>query len=275
MLDQIAVQAQFCRVAKSYDASSVLQRHIAEELIDRLDFFGPVEDTLLDLGSATGYLGRCARRKFPRVSVVEVDMITAMAIESSKANPLVKAVISLPEKLALADESMPLVLSNLLLHWCDVGSVFSEVARVLQIGGSFFFSTLGPDTLLELRSAWDQVDSFPHVHDFVDMHDLGDALVMAGLSEPVLDIDRLHVTYQNVSNVIDELRSIGATNVRRDRRRTWTGKNRYIRFLSACEAFFDQGGRLPTTWEVIYGVATKDRAALGSTIPVVTGSERA
>jgi len=178
-------------------------------------------------------------------------------------------VIAAAEKLALAKESVPLVLSNLLLHWCDVGAVFFEVARVLEIGGTFLFSTLGPDTLMELRAAWAEVDDYPHVHAFIDMHDLGDALVMAGFSEPVLDTDRVSVTYKGVPQLVEELRRAGGANARSDRRRTWIGKERYRRFVAAYETFREQD-RLASTWEVIYGLATKDRATAERGIPVVT-----
>ena len=197
-LDERAIQRQFTRVAATYDSASLLQKKIADELIDRIELVGPAPDTLLDLGSGTGYLGRRAMEKFPALSVITIDRATAMASKSSSFDPRASTVIAAAEKLALPQESVPLVLSNLLLHWCDVNAVFLEVARVLEVGGAFLFSTLGPDTLMELRAAWAEVDDYPHVHEFIDMHNLGDALVAAGFSEPVLDTDRVIVTYKDV-----------------------------------------------------------------------------
>jgi len=268
-LDERAIQRQFARIAATYDSASQLQQEIADELIDRIELVCPAPDTLLDLGSGTGYLGRRAREKFPALSVIAIDRVAAMANESSSADPGARTVIAAAEKLALAKESVPLVLSNLLLHWCDVGAVFFEVARILEIGGTFLFSTLGPDTLMELRAAWAEVDDYPHVHAFIDMHDLGDALVMAGFSEPVLDTDRVSVTYKGVPQLVEELRRAGGANARSDRRRTWIGKERYRRFVAAYETFREQD-RLASTWEVIYGLATKDRATAERGIPVVT-----
>jgi malonyl-CoA O-methyltransferase len=268
-LDGRAIQRQFMRVAGTYDSASLLQKKIADELIDRVELVSSEPDTLLDLGSGTGYLGRRAIEKFPALSVITIDRVTAMANESSSADPGARTVIAAAENLALAQESVPLVMSNMLLHWCDVSAVFFEVARVLEIGGAFLFSTLGPDTLMELRAAWAEVDDYSHVHEFVDMHNLGDALVMAGFSEPVLDTDRIRVTYKDVPGLVAELRHVGGANVRLDRRKTCTGKERYHRFVDAYEAFREQG-RLVSTWEVIYGLATKDRATAEQSIPVVT-----
>jgi malonyl-CoA O-methyltransferase len=268
-LDERALHRQFTRAAAKYDSASLLQQKIADELIDRIELVSPDPDTLLDLGSGTGYLGRRANEKFPALSVIAIDWVAAMANETSSAEPGTRTVIAAAEKLALGSETVPLVLSNLLLHWCDVGAVFLEVARVLEIGGTFLFSTFGPDTLKELRAAWAEVDDYPHVHEFIDMHDMGDALVAAGFSEPVLDTDRVSVTYKDVSQLVNELRCVGGANARLDRRRTCTGKERYRRFADAYEAFRVEG-RLASTWEVIYGLATKDRATADQSIPVVT-----
>jgi malonyl-CoA O-methyltransferase len=270
-LDERSIQRQFARVAVTYDSASLLQKKIADELIDRIELVCPAPEMLLDLGSGTGYLGHRAMEKFPALSVITIDRVTAMATESASVNPGARTVIAAAEKLALGQESVPLVLSNLLLHWCDVGAVFFEVARVLEIGGTFLFSTLGPDTLMELRAAWAEVDDYPHVHEFIDMHNLGDALVRAGFSEPVLDTDRTSVTYKDVPQLVDELRYAGGANARLDRRRACTGKIRYRQFVGAYEAFREQG-RLPSTWEVIYGLATKDRATAKQSIPVITRS---
>ena len=268
-LDERAIQRQFTRVAATYDSASLLQKKIADELIDRIELVCPAPDILLDLGSGTGYLGHRAMEEFPALSVIAVDRVTAMANESANANLGARTVIASAEKLALGQESVPLVLSNLLLHWCNVGAVFFEVARVLEVGGTFLFSTLGPDTLMELRAAWAEVDDYPHVHEFIDMHNLGDALVTAGFSEPVLDTDRVSMTYKDVPQLVDELRHAGGANVRLDRRRACTGKQRYRRFVAAYEAFREQGRRV-STGEVIYGLATKDRATAEQSIPVVT-----
>ena len=273
MLDPKAIQNQFFRVAKSYDAASSLQRQVAEELIDRVELVRPTEEFLLDLGSATGHLGRSAKEKFPNMSIVEIDLSLAMAVESSTANASATTLVSSAEMLALSTESAPLVVSNMLLHWCDLGSVLAEVSRVLQVGGSFLFSTLGPDSLFEMRSAWAEVDTFAHVHDFLDMHNLGDALITAGFSEPVLDTDHFCVTYDEFLDLILSLRRMGATNARNDRRRTLTGKKRYQRAVDTYESFRNKDGKLPITYEVVYGLATKAHHWSGSSFPVVTRTE--
>lgn len=270
-LDALSIHRQFARVATVYDSVSLLQHEIADELIDRIDLLRSVPDLLFDLGSGTGYLGRRVKQRVPAISVIGVERVGAMASRASTLDPDARTVIAVAEKLPLASSTVPLVVSNLLLHWCDVGGVFSEVARVLGVEGAFLFSTLGPDTLIELRKSWAQVDDQPHVHTFIDMHDLGDALVAAGFSTPVLDTDRITITYENVEQLLSELRSVGANNARLDRRRTWTGKERFRQFLESYKSLAEQS-RIPSTWEIIYGMAFKDQRVEDFGIPVTMSS---
>ena len=119
------------------------------------------------------------------------------------------------ERLPLADASVDLILSNLMLQWCDPDAVFAEFRRVLAPSGLLCFTSFGPDTLRELRSAWSKVDSRTHVHQFIDMHDIGDALVRAGFSSPVLDVERYTLTYLDVGRLAADLKNTGARKVSR------------------------------------------------------------
>src|SRR5581483_5680708 len=155
-------------------------------------------------------------------------------------------------RLPLASPSVDIVFSNLMLQWCDPLDVaFAEVRRVLKPQGFFAFTTFGPDTLKELRSAWAEADSHSHVNRFLDMHDVGDALVRAGLQEPVLDVDRTQLTYTDGMSVMRDLKSIGAHNSTSGRPRSLIGRSRLQRVLSAYEAFRREG-RLPATYEIVY-----------------------
>ncbi len=116
-------------------------------------------------------------------------------------------------RLPIKDGSAQLVFSNLMLEWShDPDAVFQEIRRVLQPGGLLTFATLGPDTLRELRDGWRKIDAHPHVHRFIDMHDLGDALMRAGLAEPVMDTERLTVTYPHLDALLQELTAMGSSN---------------------------------------------------------------
>jgi malonyl-CoA O-methyltransferase len=157
-------------------------------------------------------------------------------------------------RLPFADASVDVVVSSLMLQWCDPPDrAFAEVRRVLKPGGLFAFSTFGPDTLKELRSAWAEADGYNHVNHFIDMHDVGDALVRAGLMEPVLDVDRMQLTYPDALALMRDLKAIGAHNVTAGRPRALVGRSRLRRMQNAYEAF-RRDGRLPASYEVVYGM---------------------
>ena len=272
MLDRFSIKTQFSHIAENYDVVSLLQKKVADELLSRLNFFEPAENIVIDIGSATGYVGRGLREKFPKASVLEIDLSLAMVSESLKLDPAARVLVSSVERLPFAIESVPMIISYMLLQWCDLPKALSEIARVLEVGGNFFFTTLGQGSLSELRSVWSKIDDFPHVHDFYDMHDIGDALMVAGLSEPIIDTDRVCTTYTDFSKLVGEFRSIGATNTRVDRHIGLMGVSKHDLAVNAYEIFRNQAGRLPVTWEVIFGLATKNRIWVSKDIPVVMGS---
>jgi malonyl-CoA O-methyltransferase len=157
--------------------------------------------------------------------------------------------------LPLADASVDLVFSNLMLQWCDdLDAAFAEIARVLRPRGLFTFTTLGPDTLVELRDAWRAADAGEHVIPFTDMHDIGDGLVRAGLAEPVLDVERMTLAYPDALALMRDLKAIGAHNANAGRARGLTGRRR----LAAMQAAYERrrrDGVLPATYEVVFGQA--------------------
>jgi malonyl-CoA O-methyltransferase len=114
------------------------------------------------------------------------------------------------------------------LPWVDDAQpIFTEVNRLLRKDGLFIFASLGPDSFSELRHAWQASDQGVHVNDFPDMHDLGDAAVRASLSDPVLDVDRLAVTYADTAALFRDLTGSAARNCLADRALSLTGKDRF------------------------------------------------
>ena len=159
------------------------------------------------------------------------------------------------ESLPLADASVDMIFSNLTVQWCnDLPRVFAEFKRVLAPGGMLLFTTFGPDTLRELRESWRDVDGFSHVNGFFDMHDIGDALLHAQFAEPVMDVERLTMTYPDVMTLMRDLKQLGAHNVTQHRNRGLTGRHRLQQLQQAYETY-RQGGVLPVSYEVIYGHA--------------------
>jgi len=254
-LDRQTVRARFDRAAASYDAAAVVQRLSADQMLERLDEVKLTPTRVLDAGCGTGYALAGLARRYPGAVAVGLDLSRGMLTAARAGAGAVPLACGEVERLPLADASMDLVFSNLVLHWCDAERVLAEFRRVLAPGGLLTFSCAGPDTFAQLRTAWAAADGSVHVHAFYDMHDLGDALVRAGFAEPVMDVDRYTLTYRDLPALVADLRALGVGNAAPGRPRGLTGRGRYDRFHAALT--HASGGREPIEldYELVYGHA--------------------
>ena len=260
-----AVRRAFERAARTYDSHDVLQREVAARLISHLDPIRLAPRLVVDVGSGTGASLEALAARYPAARAVGVDIALAMLERAAKRTPAWRRLLGArgpalvcadAERLPLANACAQLLFSNLALQWCRPEAAFAEAARVLEPGGLFLFSTFGPDTLKELREAFAAADRHEHVNRFVDMHDLGDALVHAGLADPVMEMEVITLEYASVEAVARDLKAIGATNALPGRPRGLSGRGRWRQVAESYERH-RRDGALPATWEVIYGHAWK------------------
>lgn len=257
-LDRAAMRRSFDRAAADYDAAAVLQAEVRSRLLSRLEWVRLDPSVVVDVGCGTGHATRALKDRYPRSRVIALDLSEGMLARARgrqswrrRLHPVCGDAMRLP----IADASVDLLFSSLTLQWCpDLDTAFGEFRRVLRPSGLLTFTTFGPDTLTELREAWAAVDELPHVNPFTDMHDLGDGLVRAGLAEPVMDVERLTLTYRDVFALMHELKAIGAHNVNAGRGRGMTGRGRLRAMQSAYERH-RRDGLLPATYEVVFGQA--------------------
>lgn len=259
--DPRAARRAFDRAASSFDAASVAHDLTRERLLERLDYMQLAPATVVDVGCATGKGAASLAERYPESRIVAIDTSLPMlrvardrAMHRPGAGPGVAFVGGNAEELPINDGGAHLLFANMLLPWARPRQVFLEAARVLPKGGLLLFATLGPDTLEQVRRAWAAVDDHVHVHACFDMHDLGDLAVASGLAEPVVDVDRIALTYRDVESMMLDLRSCGAVNVAAGRRRTLTGPRRWRRFADALDAS-RRDGRIAITLELILGHA--------------------
>jgi len=275
-VDPTAVRRGFARAAGTYDAAAALQREVASRMAQRLDYVKLTPATILDAGCGTGEaVGELAVR-YPEARIVALDVALPMveaarrragtrgsllarllrpvrAVTGNAAPGFVCADIN---ALPLRGVCVDLVWSNLALQWVnDLPRAFVEFRRVLRVGGLLSFTTLGPDTLRELRRAF-SADGATHVSRFVDMHDIGDMLVRAGFADPVMDMEYMTLTFDSPRALVAELKALGATNRTRGRARGLMGRARFDRALASLEAL-RRDGRIPATYEIVYGHAWK------------------
>lgn len=253
-LDARSIMQASRRASGCNPHDTILARRSGQELIERLALLDIEPRAILDLGCGAGIEAELLARCYPEALVAGLDLCSASFHAHDRASTW-SAVVGDAVGLPFKTDAFDLVFANLILPWCEPVVALNEIARILVSGGAVVLATLGPDTLRELRAAWIGVDDHEHVHQFVDMHDLGDTLLHAGFTEPVLDVQILGFTYRDLNSLADDLRALGATNVLAHRRRTLTGRSRWQAFEDAYPSLERDPGRLRATFELIYTVA--------------------
>lgn len=278
LIDKKRVRNSFGRAASSYDDAAVMQREVLERMFSRLDLVKLEPLTILDAGCGTGLGVQRLAERYRGSRVVALDIAPPMlGLAAGRQSWLSKAwwprqgyVCGDIEALPLKDGCVDMVWSNLAMQWCnDIDLTFRELHRTLRPQGLAMFSTFGPDTLMELREAASVDAAHTHVSRFLDMHDIGDALVRAGFADPVMDVERFTLTYDNVLALMRDLKAIGAHNATEGRRRGLEGKS-FLQRLAGNYERFRQQGKLPATYEVVYGHAWKGQPKLAGGAQPIT-----
>lgn len=266
------IRQHFSHAAPSYDDAAILQKTVAERVDERLELTTLNPLVVVDVGAGTGLLTQKVIQRYPQAQHIAIDLSEGMLAQarqrlkapkfkwlpqhlwSKDAAQLINAdAYALP----LADQSVDLLVSNLMLQWCDdLDRVFIEFRRVMRPQGLLMFTTFGPDTLKELKQAWAEADpQGQHVNQFVDMHDIGDALIRNGFGQPVMDVEHFTLTYDKPIGVLKDLKAIGATNSSLNRDQGLMGKGKFQRMLEAYESLRQNDQKIPATYEVVHGHA--------------------
>ena len=258
-LDKNTVRKFFNRAANGYDNAAILYQEVQNRLLERLQYMRHQPNTVIDVGCGTGKGVRGLQQAYPGAQVVAVDIAEAM-LRQARSNyrwlSRKRAVVADMEQLPFAPNSFDLVFSSLALPWCnDLNRALQEFARVMRPGGLLLFSSFGPATLRELALAWQAIDSHPHVHRFIDMHDVGDAMMTAGFAQPVVDAEVLRLEYRDFRGLLDDLRCSGAGNADLGRRRGLTTASQLRELeLGYRQLGFEQE-RFVACYEIVYGHA--------------------
>lgn len=282
---KVQVRDSFNKAASTYDGAAVLQQEVCQRLLDRLDYIKIEPKMILDLGAGTGQATIELAKQYPDACVVAVDIAEQMLKKNhekvlsqqnliEKMKGLIKPgqrhhfVCADAERLPFADASMDLIFSSLTIQWClDFTTLFSEFRRVLKPGGLLMFTTLGTQTLYELRASWAEVSDKIHVNEFIDMHVIGDALYGVQAENPVMDNETIIINYQSIKQILIELKAVGAHNQNSGREKALTGKKRLLAMYQAYEKFRTEEG-YPVTYEVLYGHAWNPSTPMQNTCSV-------
>ncbi|WP_223668624.1 malonyl-ACP O-methyltransferase BioC [Kangiella shandongensis] len=250
------VARSFSQAAKTYDEAAFFQRIAGERLFERLDYFKLQPETIVDLGCGTGVFTRELSQRFTQSSVTGVDIAEGMVQWCRQRSASEEYICANAMALPFEDNSVDLIFSNLAIQWLeDLPGLFKELNRVLRPEGLLLFTTLGPDTLKELKHSFAQVDHYQHVNDFIDMHNVGDAMLSAQLIDPVVDAEPVVISYDKAMELMRDLKDIGAHNIDHRRSNGLMGPKKLKAVEKAYRQFAMDDGQLPATYELIYGHA--------------------
>ena len=277
--DKLRVRRLAARAASNYEATAWLPRRVADALMEHLQPVRIVPERILDVGAGTGICSRRLARRYRSARIVSLDCSQAMLHTGRGRGPrwFSRRVFACgdAEALPVADASIDLLVSSLMLPSCaSPDAALAEFHRVLKPGGLLMFASLGPDTLQELRAAWMAVDRHVHVHAFIDMHDLGDALMRAGLRDVVMDTERITAEYRDVATLLTDLKRLGASNAARGCRAGLTTPSQLATMTSEYERL-RRDRVLPASFEVVFGhawrTATRSIAVSGDALMGASG----
>ena len=255
-LAKTRVAQSFSRAAATYDAVAHLQRQVGNRLFASLPGSSAV---ILDLGCGTGSALSRLRRRFPAASLIAIDIAQGMLqFAKTQHSEVGSAMLCADaEHLPLASQSIDCIFSNLAVQWCDLGNVVRECHRVLKPGGMLRISTLGPDTLHELRTAWSEADAYVHVNRFTSVEEVRNALADSGFNDGAVERELIMLEYSNVRSLTSELKALGAHNINNGAAAGLTGEKRLRAMLAAYERQRNDAGMLPASYEALYVSATK------------------
>ena len=268
-LDKQSVKRSFNRAASQYDGSAVLQAEVLSRLLERLQYIRHQPLSILELGCGTGKGIRGLQKHYPRARIYAVDIAHQMLLQASRQYRWWKQkprVVADMEQLPFAAGSFDMLFSSLALQWSnDLRLVLNQLAQLGKGGSLLMFSTLGPGTLRELDMAWRELDEQPRVHDFIDMHDVGDLMVQAGFAQPVVDAETIRMEYRGFRDLLGDIKGIGATNAALNRSRGLLTPRRLRALEEAYRKHGEESGKLIASYEVVYGHAwLPDGPAVGT-----------
>ncbi|QMU62108.1 MAG: malonyl-ACP O-methyltransferase BioC [Gammaproteobacteria bacterium] len=266
MLNKHRISKDFSKAADTYDAAAIVQHEICDRALERLQMLKLEPYTILDIGSGTGRSVRGLQVQFPNSHVIASDVAMSMLLQTNQMQPPLQPTASImcceAEHLSVKDESVDLIFSTSTFQWCgDLNQVLIECARILKQDGVLVFSTFGPDTLKELRQSWARVDQRDHVHQFIDMHHIGDLLMANHYADPVVDMEVITIEYKQARQLLRDLKDTGSRGKFGMKEDNFSnglmGKKKFHQFEAAYEHYRQKNGLLPASYEVIYGYARK------------------
>lgn len=261
MIDKTKIAHSFSRAATTYDSVAYLQRYIGQQLLDQMGHVLLDKKAIqrcVDLGCGTGFFQDALQARFDSAQHIACDLAEGMLQYVQQQKKHVQLVCADAEVMPFKDNSVDLVFSNLALQWCEnIDAVFAESYRILDKGGYFCLTTLGPKTLYELKQSWAKVDQHEHVNHFKTYQAWLDAAKHQSFSVEVAQRKEEVLLFESLKQLTQELKQLGAHNMNAGQAKSLTGRKRWQALQEAYQSFRDVDGYYPATYDVYYLIVKK------------------
>ena len=253
--DKKDVASSFSRAAKQYDKVAKLQKQVADEVLKLNTEYSGV---IADIGCGTGYCSEQLRHRADEI--VGIDISPGMLDVAREKNiPNTTWVCGDMEKLQLKNESVDGIISSLSIQWSEnLSASFAEMYRILKPGGWVAFSTLGPETLHELRDSWKKINRYVHVNRFDPLSDVSRLIEENGFHISKSIQKNIALQYDCALELMRELKAIGAHNVNRGKNAGLTTRGQISALEKHYETYRDETGKLPATYETYFFLLRKN-----------------
>lgn len=260
-LDFKRLKKQFDQSASFYPAGAVINQEIGARLIEHVNHLELSPKRILGIGCGTGNNAFEVTAVFPGAQIIGIDYSLPMLHKATRNHHVHHFINAQGTQLPIASESIDMVFINMTMLWIeDLDTLFKEVKRILIPGGIFLFATLGPGSLFELKESWQAVDDLAHVHEFVEMQELGDLLMRHQFENVVMDLDQIVFHYGELSQLAQDLTNNCLRNNLRHRKKSLTTPRQWKMVADYYQRFFSRSNQIPATFEVIFGCSYKEKA---------------
>jgi malonyl-CoA O-methyltransferase len=258
LFEKQKIQQCFNKAAATYDQAATLQHDTGKQLLNHLEQLSGMHELILDVGAGTGYCTHLLAKRYPAATIIGIDFAQKM-LETAQKNalPSEQYIYADFDNLPLQKNSIDLIYANFAWQWSlDLKLTLEAAKLVLKKNGYIIFSSLGPQTLCELRAAFASIDQHQHLNEFLSIDEVKQNLLTCDFKILDLKQELQTLSFNDIFELMRNLKKVGANYVFNKDIEHLSTRHYFERLAQAYECF-KIDDKLPASYEIIYGLVQK------------------